>query len=404
MKTTGEDTAGILTWEAGRPRSDRVPRDGGAREWHGPGFRWRRRAPRGQRWRWALWSVLLPPPERWRLRPTMPGALLGALALAIGAAAYNTANNILFITLSVLLSCLLLSAVLAWLNFRGLRWRLRGQATLRAGAEDTVTAEVRNDKRRLPSYSLWFELETAGEPQRAGLRERLDPGGCAEIEWRVRPVRRGRLRLELAAAGSVFPFGFLRQTVGIGQTQEVPVWPAATAYQWVGGSAGWRPQAGEQRAPYGPRGGDLRAVRRYAPGDPQRVVHWKASARVRRLLVREFVAEREEGLLLWLQTAAERWPRPEQFELLCSLAATLAEDLFHAGRLRAVAVDGEPAATVRRAGDVEAFLDRLAVLEPAAGLALSEGAHAARRGRMTFAPDGARGVVAYVDGTKTATA
>jgi uncharacterized protein (DUF58 family) len=348
----------------------------------------------------------MPPPERWRLRPTLPGALLAALSAAIGAAAYSTANNILFITLSLLLSCLLLSAVLAWLNFNGLRWRLRGRAALRAGAEDTVTAEVRNDKRRLPTYGLWFDLAATGrdEARRAGLRGRLDPGQQAEVEWALRPERRGLLRLELEAAGSVFPFGFLRQTVGIGQAQEVKVWPAATAYEWCGGAAGWRPQAGERRAPHGLRGGDLLALRRYAPGDPQRIVHWKASARVRRLLVREFAAEREEGLLLWLQTSAERWPRAEQFELLCSLAATLAEDLFHAGRLRGMAVDDEPAAAARRAGDIEAFLDRLAVIEPTPGPALTEGARAARRGLMTFAPDGARGVAAYVDGIKTATA
>ena len=135
-----------------------------------------------------------------------------------------------------------------------------------------------------------------------------------------------------------------------------------------GGAAGWRPQAGEQRAPHGPRGGDLRAVRRYVPGDPPRVVHWKASARARRLLVRDFAAEREEGLLLWLQTSAARWPRAEQFELLCSLAATLAEDLFRTGRLRAMALDGEPVTAARRTEDVEAFLNRLAVIEPAAGV------------------------------------
>ncbi|MEI6862370.1 MAG: DUF58 domain-containing protein, partial [Verrucomicrobiota bacterium] len=317
---------------------------------------------------------------------------------------YNTANNILFITLSVLLSCLLLSAVLAWMNFRGLRWRLCARGALRAGMEATVMAELRNDKRRLPSYGLWFDLAAAGQMQRAGLRDRIDPGEHAAIEWRVRPARRGRWRLELVAAGSVFPFGFLRQTVGIGREMEVAVWPAATAYQWNGGAAGWRPLAGERSAPHGPRGGDLRAVRRYVPGDPPRVVHWKASARARRLLVRDFAAEREEGLLLWLQTSAARWPRAEQFELLCSLAATLAEDLFRTGRLRALALDGEPATAVRRTDDVEAFLDRLAVIEPTADVELAEGTHGVRQGLMTFAPDGARGVAAYVDGIKTATA
>ncbi len=397
----GEDAAKAARLE-GERRPLGVARDGAGLEWHGAGHRHRKR---GRRWRRILWALLLPPRGP-RMGLTLPGALLVALALAIGGAAYNTSNNILFITLSLLLSCLLLSGVLAWLNFSRLRWRLRVRLPLRKGMEHSLMVEVRNDKQFAPAYALAFECAATGGagPVMVALPGRLDPGAQASAEWRLRPARRGLLRVELVAAVSVFPFGFVRKVVGIGQGQEVPVWPAAVAYQTCHNPPGWRPRAGARRGTAGPRGGDLRALRRYAPGDPPRAVHWKASARARRLLVREFSPELDDGVLLSLQPPAERWPRAEQFELLCGLAATLAEDLFHAGRLRATVIGDGPVQPVRGARDVEAFLDQIARLEPAPGPARPEPSGGPRPGLMTFAPDGARGVIAYVDGIKTATA
>jgi hypothetical protein len=133
---------------------------------------------------------------------------------------------------------------------------------------------------------------------------------------------------------------------------------------------------------------------------------------MRQLLVRQFAAESQEGYVLRFSTTAERWPRAEQFELAVSFAATLAEDLFRTGKLQLAALDDELAQPVRRVANLEAFLDRLAIAErrpvppsnestsaPAAEVEIP-----ARRRVITFAPDGPRGVAAYVDGQKTAAA
>jgi uncharacterized protein (DUF58 family) len=159
-------------------------------------------------------------------------------------------------------------------------------------------------------------------------------------------------------------------------------------------------------------GGDLHALRRYAVGDSHRLIHWKASARTQTLLVRQFAAESAEGFSIWLRTDAGIWAREEQFELLVSFCATLAEDLFRAGRLTGVAIDDDPPVPVRRVHDVESFLDRLAVVtrkgereQPDGGrraVSVGEGETRGRKNVMTFTPDGARGVAAFVDGEKAA--
>jgi uncharacterized protein (DUF58 family) len=160
---------------------------------------------------------------------------------------------------------------------------------------------------------------------------------------------------------------------------------------------------GGERVPRAGTGGDLLALRRYRPGDSHRLIHWKASARSRTLLVRQFAAESAEGYSMWLRTEEAVWPRPEQFELLIGFVATLAEDLFRGGQLRDVAIDAEPPRPVRRVHDLEMLLDRLAEVRPAAQVAPPAGESlVVRQNLMTFAPEGTRGVAALVDGRRAA--
>lgn len=378
----------------------------GATEWQGPLASARRR--RDYRWRTLLWAMLYPPRGH-RIMPTITGVLLIAVSLGIGTAAYNTANNILFITLSLLLSCLILSGVMSWLNLRGVAWRLHAGAPWRAGQTQVVALELRNAKTLLPTYGLWFDLAAGETSERRHLGIRLDPGLSTRMEWAVRAARRGLLRVELRSVGSLFPFGFLHKSVASELAREVLVWPASIEYRNHLGGAAWRSAISHGEVNRPGHGGDLLALRRYAPGDSPRLVHWKASARLRQILVRQFAAEGLEGFVLHLDRDAAVWTRPEQFELALGLAATLAEDLFKAERLQAVMLDDEPPQTVRRLRDVESFLDRLALLEPLerAASARAEAARAVPQGTrrvLRIEPQGARGVAALLDGTPAATA
>ncbi len=396
--------------------------------WDGPG------SPDVRRpftWQALLWRLVFPK-RRHRIALTIPGLFLMALALGIGTAAYNTASNILFITLSLLLACLLLSGLLSWFNFMGMSWRLRPPGAWRAGHETLVTVEVRNEKRWLPTYSLWFEL--ASQPAhipdpvspdgkelkireilaaadkhiirgRVDLRDRVEAGGDATLEWGLKPTQRGEARVELAAVGSLFPFGFLKKNLGTDLQYPVLVWPAQVEYQWTGAVSAASGTQGRRMARAG-TGDDLLALRKYQQGDSHRLIHWKASARLGQLMIRQFSAESHDGYVLQVDPAQALWPRPEQFELLCSLAASLAEDLFAAGRLRGVVLADGAFLETRRLRDVEAWLDHLARLEPRdeQGTRSREQGVSPTHNLITFAPDGARGVAAYVEGRKTASA
>ena len=252
-------------------------------------------------------------------------------------------------------------------------------------------------------------------------RERLDPGGEARLDWSFTPARRGVVRVELTGVGSLFPFGFLRKTHGTALRRDELVWPAPVDYRFTRVAAAPHPAEGAHLARAG-SSNDLLALRRYQSGDSHRLIHWKASARLRQLMVRQFAAESTTAYFLRIDTAPGIWLREEQFELMCGFAATLAEDLFTESRLVGAAIDSGAAIALRRLGDLESFMDQLAMLEwvtadresetgdkAGEGTGKADSVDAsrtvrARRNVITFAPEAARGVAAYVDGQKTATA
>jgi uncharacterized protein (DUF58 family) len=362
-----------------------------------------------KRWRRLLWSLIYPYQGN-RLLVTIPGTVVIASAMAFGAAAYNTANNILFIALSLLLACMVFSGLLSAINLRRLAWRLGLQGSLRAGQNHPAYIELRNDKPLLPCYGLSFEVRTSNPTQttRLPLRERLDPLSSTTLEWTLQPTQRGSLRVEVHSIASLFPFGFLKKILSCQLKREVLVWPATVEYQHIP-TAAWRQAIATAQTRRTGSEGDLLAIRDYAPGDPPRQVHWKASARLGRLVVRQHAAQTQIGYAIWVNTTASTWTHSEQFELMCSLAATLAEDFFRVGRLVAVRFDSEAARPVQRRQDLDTFLDQLALIQPtstttAAGAHLRPVTAKPHSNQLTFAPEGTRGVCAYLDGEKAATA
>jgi uncharacterized protein (DUF58 family) len=284
---------------------------------------------------------------------------------------------------------------------------VRAERALRAGRTTTLGLEVRNGKRLLPTYGLNFEMQAGGERAEKvplALTSRLDPaGGETCLEWQWRPERRGETAIALVRVSSLFPFGFLRKSYPGRMQRRVWVWPATVPYERHGVLAPARRASGETVARVG-QSDDLLALRRYAQGDSQRLIHWKASARAGEWLVRQFATEAEQGLSLLIDADRTRWPRPEQCELMISLAATLAEDLFREGRLAWVEIVPDAPRRVRRVADLEAVLDRLARI-PDGGETVAPqpkrggGAEPPERhNRLRFMPEGSRGVGAFLDG------
>ena len=340
---------------------------------------------------------LVKPPKGHATVPTKTGFMLIAISLGIGTAAFNTAQNILYIALALLLSALLLSGLLSWLNFSGVRWRLTLEPHFRAGEPTPLRVEAFNRNKWLPIYSLWFELQlaTAGDHKRLYLHERIAAKGNQTLEWLYTPPDRGVETVQLARLGSKFPFGFLRKTIALADKEEVAVWPARARYTFKPPASQRAHRDGHLQVRAG-SGTELINLREYRHGDPLKAVHWKASARQRQLLVREMAEENDEAFLLIVSTEQSIWGDGELLERLCRVAGTLAEDLFMQHRLGAVILNEAPLQPIRQIQDVHAFLSALAAVDP-----LDTAHPPTERGRLsplTFTPAGLNRLEILLDG------
>lgn len=65
------------------------------------------------------------------------------------------------------------------------------------------------------------------------------------------------------------------------------------------------------------------AIRDYAPGDPQRQIHWKSTAKTGQLMVRQYEQTRKSQMLVALASREDEFFDEDEFELAVSVAASL---------------------------------------------------------------------------------
>lgn len=73
------------------------------------------------------------------------------------------------------------------------------------------------------------------------------------------------------------------------------------------------------------------ALRPYVPGDDRRYVHWRTSARIGQLMVRQFQETRRSQIIIVLPTSAQFYADEEEFELAVSCAASIAGQVIRDG-------------------------------------------------------------------------
>ncbi|QEO10655.1 DUF58 domain-containing protein [Protaetiibacter larvae] len=73
------------------------------------------------------------------------------------------------------------------------------------------------------------------------------------------------------------------------------------------------------------------ALRPYVPGDDRRYVHWRTSARIGQLMVRQFQETRRSQIIVVLPTNAAFYASEEEFELAVSCAASIAAQIIRDG-------------------------------------------------------------------------
>ncbi len=243
--------------------------------------------------------------------PTSGGGVFLVIIIVVGFAAWNTGNNLLFLVFSLLVSTLFVGWIAARASLRDLTVSARFPDHIFAAEAAPVIVTLRNTKRVLPSFSIL--VEARGPANEDGKRRKRYVKRLlayfsyvphhAAAEQRVEQLfpQRGHVLIDGFELSTRFPFGFFRRRRRLrARNVDIVVYPKPEV---VSDELHLLPMyAGRMPSLRRGAGHDLFSMRDYQPQDDLRHIDWKATARSRRLTVREFTSEDERRITIVLDT------------------------------------------------------------------------------------------------------
>ena len=235
--------------------------------------------------------------SRRKFRLTREGRAFLFVTVGVGLAAVNTANNLLYLVLGLLLSLLLVSGVLSDLALWKLQIKRQLPERLFAGRRSLIDIAVLNEKRWLSSVSVEIIDELDGLDTEAARFVRIEPGKKEIGSYRFDAPRRGLFELGTMRVLTRYPFGLIEKGYTIFLPDEIVVYPKLLEHV---ATPSLRPMQGDAAPIHQTgRGSEFAgSVRFYREGDEARDIHWKRTASRGELVVREH--EQESSALVTL--------------------------------------------------------------------------------------------------------
>ncbi len=131
---------------------------------------------------------------------------------------------------------------------------------------------------------------------------KLEPEEHAQLTWRVRPLRRGRFTLERCEVWIRSPMGLWETRRLLALPDAFKVYPdfARPYDNPLQGLDTWLSRAGVRQQPRRGLGMEFHQLREFREGDSLRQIDWKATARHRTPIAREYQDERDQQILFML--------------------------------------------------------------------------------------------------------
>jgi uncharacterized protein (DUF58 family) len=221
--------------------------------------------------------------------PTRHGLMLSLVLLLMLAGSINYGSNLGHLVTFLLGGIWLTTILHTWRNLLGLSLYAHATAPVFAGQDAIFQVRVEN-RSMLDRFGITVRFKTK-------LGESIDiaAGESGVLHLPLTTEQRGILDLPSISLQTLYPFGLFRAWCYADLEQSCLVYPAAA-------STGSPPvEANYTTSEDGDRGvgaDDFVGLRTYRPGDSPRHMDWKAFARQRGLLTKQFGGDRTERLQL----------------------------------------------------------------------------------------------------------
>jgi len=236
----------------------------------------------------------------------------------ISGASLNTGNNLIYLILSMMFSIIILSIVILKVNIKGIKLGVLQEKPIFANSPADINITLSN-KKKVPSYSVKVLMAEGSQgyayfPKIPGLSH-------LSKTTSVFFPRRGKYGYNDIYFESSFPFIFFSERITAGVDGEVIVYPEIKEidgivpaiqnekYETFQGKIG--------------KSDSFSIIREFRYGDDYRNIHWKASAKTSKLMVKEYAYEEPRRITIILDNL-----RPydnELFEKAVSFAASVSD-------------------------------------------------------------------------------
>lgn len=208
----------------------------------------------------------------WYLVMVLAFVLLGAV---------NYQSNAAYLVLAVVSATAVMSLLHAWRNLHGIR--VYPGETFPVFAGEPLRTRVRVEAGTRERWALVIDAPEVDEDDGVPVPH-LPASGAASVELVLPPRRRGRHTLTRVRLASVHPLGLLAVMVELPVQWTWIVYPVPIAAGHEIDQGGDDHLAGARSSSTG----DFQGHRPYQPGEPHRRIDWRAVARGRPLLVKDY--------------------------------------------------------------------------------------------------------------------
>jgi uncharacterized protein (DUF58 family) len=259
------------------------------------------------------------------VRMTRIGSSYLIFTLVIGFAALNTGNNALYIGLTFMLGCLLLSGVASKGGLKHLDVELRGLDEAWAGRSAEAVLRVTNRSR---IWNVRDVVITSAEIAQPVLLPIVERRSQVDVSAAFVFQRRGIASIQRVDLYTRYPFGFFLKKRRVKMSGEVVVFPRLLPDDVSRDR--FRPVIGDELSANRPGyGTEIHSFREYVRGDSLRHVHWRKSASLGRWIMKQTEAEASRVMHVVVDPFKPRAISDDDFEEMISAATTL---IYHALR------------------------------------------------------------------------
>lgn len=266
--------------------------------------------------------------------------------IVVGAALRDI--NLLFILAGMMMGPLLFNWRLVVLAVRRLEINRRLPEQVFAGRPFLVEIYGENQRRHLGSSMLMIEDAIAPEgteeaspkdDRKTNVKVILPfvPARQSRKEtYRVTLPRRGKYRFGPLEVSTRFPMGLVKATARFRRFERIVAFPrlGRLAPQWTQLLESGRYGRHQVHSRQGPIDGDYYGLREWRPGDSKRWIHWRTTAKMGKLAVRQFEQQQNRDVALVLDLWQPNEPTDDDLgrvEFAVSFAGTVVDELARRG-------------------------------------------------------------------------